>query len=355
VNAYEAKQEARRERLEAAAEKAQSRASQHFATADKMASVIPFGQPILVGHHSERADRNYRGRIHGHMDKGCAESKKAEYYEQRAASVGKGGISSDDPDAVTKLRAELEKLEKMQDTMKRANVCVRKKDRAGLAALGFNEARVEQLFTPDFCGRLGFPGYAVTNNNANIRRIRERIADLEKRAEQPEREPITGPGFTVREDRDENRVCIEFDAIPAPEIRAELKRAGFKWSPTRGAWVRMASNGAWWHAEQITAKLVPVEPEKPAEVVGMVAHIYSNGMHTRLRVSVTDLEELIVRRGWTIVNAIEGMTDEARAEVDRLRALEYVEGMSTSDQFAVIDWWRSRLISAEPCGVTPDM
>ena len=29
-----------------------------------MASIIPFGQPILVGHHSEKRDRNYRGRIH---------------------------------------------------------------------------------------------------------------------------------------------------------------------------------------------------------------------------------------------------------------------------------------------------
>ena len=34
-----------------------------------MASVIPFGQPILVGHHSERRDRSYRDRIRSTEDR----------------------------------------------------------------------------------------------------------------------------------------------------------------------------------------------------------------------------------------------------------------------------------------------
>ena len=32
------------------------------AAGDKALSVIPFGQPILIGHHSEKRDRNYRRR-----------------------------------------------------------------------------------------------------------------------------------------------------------------------------------------------------------------------------------------------------------------------------------------------------
>ena len=57
MNAYEEKVEARKEYYEkkAAAARAESRA--RWDESSKMASRIPFGQPILVGHHSERADR----------------------------------------------------------------------------------------------------------------------------------------------------------------------------------------------------------------------------------------------------------------------------------------------------------
>ena len=74
--------------------------------AHQMADVIPFGQPILVGHHSEGRDRRYRERIHNTFGKAFATMDKAGHYERKAASVGTGGISSDDPDAVDKLKAK---------------------------------------------------------------------------------------------------------------------------------------------------------------------------------------------------------------------------------------------------------
>lgn len=63
MNPYEAKQEARRERLVIAAGRASAESVERYNAASKMAEVIPFGQPILVGHHSERRDRNYRSKI----------------------------------------------------------------------------------------------------------------------------------------------------------------------------------------------------------------------------------------------------------------------------------------------------
>ena len=45
--------------------------------AKKMASVIPFGQPILIGHHSEKKDRNFRGKIHNKFKKAFLLSDKA--------------------------------------------------------------------------------------------------------------------------------------------------------------------------------------------------------------------------------------------------------------------------------------
>src|SRR5947207_1571026 len=74
-----------------------------------MADAIPFGQPILVGHHSEKRDRRFRARIDGKFRKGIALHKKAEDLKHRAASVGTAGISSDDPEAIEKLREKVVK------------------------------------------------------------------------------------------------------------------------------------------------------------------------------------------------------------------------------------------------------
>lgn len=259
-NHYEQRQEAKRQRLEDAAEKARREAEATGNHARRMASVIPFGQPILVGHHSEGRDRRYRARISNTYDKAHQLSKKADYYESRAESVGKGGISSDDPAAVVKLREELAKLERLQSTMKAANKLVRKNDRAGLAALGFSESRINQLFTPDFAQRIGFPDYAITNNGANMRRIQKRIAELERKpTETTEREVSAGidgtAAVTVREDATENRVMLIFPGKPSAEIRQTLKGAGFKWSPNRGAWVRFLNNAGRTAAQYVLANL----------------------------------------------------------------------------------------------------
>src|SRR3546814_12509293 len=62
TNTYEAKQEARLERLLAAADKAEARANQAYRRADlrEEASSIVLGKAILVGHHTERR----HGRTH---------------------------------------------------------------------------------------------------------------------------------------------------------------------------------------------------------------------------------------------------------------------------------------------------
>lgn len=104
-------------------------------------------------------------------------------------SVGTGGISSDDPQAVEKLEAKLAALEKHQELMKAANVAIRMKDPtegdAKLAELGYTPEDIAKLREPDFCGRIGYPAYLLQNNNANIRRIRGRIEELKKRPRTP--------------------------------------------------------------------------------------------------------------------------------------------------------------------------
>jgi len=55
--------------------------------AKKMRDVIPMGQPILVGHHSEKRHRNYLDRMNKKDSKGYEELKKAEKLERKAKNV----------------------------------------------------------------------------------------------------------------------------------------------------------------------------------------------------------------------------------------------------------------------------
>lgn len=162
-------------------------------------------------------------------------------------SVGTGGISSDDPQAVEKLEAKLATLEKHQEMMKAANAAIRMKDpakgNAKLAELGYTPEDIAKLRAPDFCGRIGYPAYELQNNNANIRRIRGRIAELKKRTENtPEGWEFDGGRVVVN--TAENRLQIIFDGKPDADIRTELKGEGFRWAPSQGAWQRQLTDNA---------------------------------------------------------------------------------------------------------------
>jgi hypothetical protein len=85
----------------------------------------------------------------------------------------------------------------------------------------------------------------------------------------------------------------------------------------------------------------------------MFVNVYSNGKHTRLRVEVADLSELIARCGWTVTEGIENLTPEGRREIARLEALPYIE-MPDRDTESALAWWNSRVVSRAPA-VTPDM
>ena len=162
----------------------------------------------------------------------AAEERRLEEWKHiqglldKIRSVGTGGISSDDPQAVEKLEAKLAALEKNQEMMKAANAAIRMKDPAKgdakLAELGYTPEDIAKLRAPDFCGRIGYPAYALQNNNANIRRIRGRIAELKKRTENtPEGWEFDGGRVVVN--TAENRLQIIFDGKPDADIRTELK------------------------------------------------------------------------------------------------------------------------------------
>jgi hypothetical protein len=187
---------------------------------------------------------------------------KASHYDSKAEGVGRGGISGDDPDAVRKLLEQLQGRIKAQETMKACNAAIRRnkteeKQLAALLALGQTEDNARTLLKGDFCGRIGFASYSLQNNNAQIKRLKTRIMDLQavrKDAEEVEEEH---EGFVMKIDNDENRIMFIFDGKPEDAIRAALKARAFKWSPSRGAWVRKITANALAEAERL--KLVLIE------------------------------------------------------------------------------------------------
>lgn len=110
------------------------------------------------------------------MRKSIDAQKKADYLESKAQSVGSAGIASDDPDAIEKLKAKLVRLERSQETMKAINKVIRSAHMSHEDKIEYitqthklTEKHAKELLAGDFCGRVGFPLYALQNNNATIR------------------------------------------------------------------------------------------------------------------------------------------------------------------------------------------
>jgi len=175
----------------------------------------------------------------------------------------KNPISSGDPEAIQKLQAQIDAAEALQVRMKEANRIVRltlKKDdtpegreAAGILLVELGIKNPSRLFTPDFCGRTGFASYELTNNNANIRRMKGRIEEL-RQAPTETKEEQHGD-ITVVENVEMNRVQIVFPGKPPVETRTVLKRNGFKWAPSQGAWQRHLNANGLYATKQVLAQI----------------------------------------------------------------------------------------------------
>jgi hypothetical protein len=275
MNSYQERKKARIDRYNEKAAGAASRSGALIKQSTDMISAIPGGQPILIGHHSENRDRNYRNRADNKMRQGIQESDKAAYYAAKAeAAENNNAISSDDPEAITKLEAKLANIKTNQEEMKKANVYYRKhktmKDYPGLDDYDANVLD-EKILKSHSWEKQPYPGYILQNNNANIRRIAKRIEELKRRDALlskncgDEGVASNGNGWNfdggnVTMNAELNRIQIFFDSKPDEEIRRELKRYGFKWAPSQGAWQRQL-NGNGLYAVKNIKSIQPTEQE----------------------------------------------------------------------------------------------
>jgi hypothetical protein len=180
----ERRAERRREWADGREEKADAaRQASHNATAG-----IPFGQPILVGHHSERRHRNAIERSQRQASKTIEHSDMARRHRQAANTIEAQldkSIYDDDPNAIEELRARIEAREAKRERIKQYNRNRRKGSR-GLAPLSKEEQKKLETtarVAPYQLGEKGeAPRYWLTNLGGNINRDKKRLARLERKA-----------------------------------------------------------------------------------------------------------------------------------------------------------------------------
>jgi len=247
---HQERKERRIDGYKSRAAKANQTAEQLHTRARELGSVIPFGQPILVGHHSEGRHRALLKKIQTTHRKSSEAYEKADYYDGKADSAeANHSISGDDPEAMARYQKKLAELEKSQEYMKAVNKAWRQ-GKAALVAFGLSEAESEKLANEK---EKPCPTWMLSNNNAEIRRVKEKIETL-KKLDGMAAENIKFAGGELVVNVEINRVQIFFDAIPAPEVRALLKSRGFKWARSQGAWQRQRTLNAVQTAKRLIAE-----------------------------------------------------------------------------------------------------
>ena len=182
-------------------------------------------------------------------------------------STGMGGISADDPQAVQKLEKKLESLEKSQETMKAVNAYYRKhKTLDGCPHLPPEqlEKLKADMASSWHLGDKPFATWALSNNSAEIRRVKDRIKSISQQKEIG----FAGwefDGGKVEANTEANRLQIFFEDKPDEATREALKSNGFRWSPKAGAWQRQLTSNAYYAADYVKA-IAPLTGEKPTEL-----------------------------------------------------------------------------------------
>jgi hypothetical protein len=156
-------------------------------------------------------------------------------------------IRTEDSDAVERLKEKIAEAEKMQGIMKAANKIIKKGGgglEAALKALGLDDKTIYEVTHPQytFQGMGGFEGFQLQNNNANIRRMKQRLEEIERKQAAPNIKEQGKDGIRFETCPGENRVRLYFPGKPAVEVISELKKNGFRWTPSLMCWQAYYNN-----------------------------------------------------------------------------------------------------------------
>ena len=253
---YSERKEQRIDSYNRRATKAVAEANQENNSAREMGSVIPLGQPILIGHHSEGRHRRLLKRIDGAYRRANEAGEKAEYYKSRAeAAENNQSISGDDAEAINRYKEKLKQLEAAQEQMKAVNKAW-KQGKEALHLLELTDNDIEKLKSKmQSYEKKPYPTWALSNNSAEIRRVKAKIKELEH-LDQMEAECAKFPGGEMRIKLEINRIQFLFDEIPSIETRKLLKSNGFKWAPSEKAWQRQRTINAVYASKRLVKEFL---------------------------------------------------------------------------------------------------
>lgn len=151
-----------------------------------------------------------------------------------------------------------------QAQMKTANAALRKaksheEREAALLDLGYGpEAITRMLEKPYWKDKYGYEAWRLSNNNAQIVRLKQRVEELKAKEYRAEQEEDNGPkryefdGGYVELNYQDDRLRIKHAEKPAAEIIAKLKQYAFRWSPANKAWQRQLTPAAKQAARWVT-------------------------------------------------------------------------------------------------------
>ena len=208
-------------------------------------------------------------------DRNMQEFQELQGYLDRLERIlyAKEVIRSDEEGAIEQLEDKLDRLEGAQAQMKAVNAYYRKHKTLDDCPDPTEKERrqIEDDWARGWYKGIPYPPYALSNNNANMKRIRQRIEGLkrEKNRESTEQEIACGGlDVTVKENVEEMRIQLFFEDKPEPEVRDLLKAEAFKWSPRNECWQRQLTDNARSAVKRVLKKLSEFHGNEEADGYG---------------------------------------------------------------------------------------
>lgn len=198
---------------------------------------------------------NKKNKQNARRDSLFQEYKQIEGILDKIKGIGTGAVDLADPHAREILTDQLNAYQKSLDDAKAANAYYRKhKTLDGCPGIGPKEK--EWLTRPGVFAKgdgsplelygCPFPPYELQSRRGYIKRVADRLAELDKRQAEQARpaESTKFDGGEIVRNLEADRLQILFDDKPDEDTRAALKSNGFRWSPRYQAWQRQLTANA---------------------------------------------------------------------------------------------------------------
>ena len=184
------------------------------------------------------------------------------YFKKIETLLSNKTIYSNDALALEKLENKLKDLEEKHAEAKARNAYYRKngtmKGYEGMSdeeAASFDKG-IERAYSWE---KQPYPSYVLQSNNAEMKRIRERIAEITRLKENAKKTVEDKypqvEGVEVIENAEAMRIQLIFDGKPDEATRNLLKSNGFRWSPSFGAWQRQLTGNGIYATKSVLEKL----------------------------------------------------------------------------------------------------